>query len=399
MPQNINWDFQQNTDIYPPVITFSNSQPESKMIIEGTGSVHVRIKDSNPIGTSINIITSAGFFLTSESLGEIDYSSFVEVAVNDVEFDVINISASGDVIVSASDIYDNSTTAADGKWYFSCVDPLDDSLDNNRLINLTNFLPQHLVESEVFDFMKFFQDYENTMYEVGNDCEGHCHISILKKIERLTTLHDADTIDEEYIQFLASFMGYDGLDVNRTDIGSFRVGDVDADDIDNLTPDQICTLEKQEGEYLRFVVRNLPNWYRIKTTDNAVKIALFSFGIIGELETLFTNDYDENWLAEDKKDGVDISTEFGVNRQDYFPSPHFVIVVDTKITLPNWINNIDRVKDAVNSIRPINTVFEGINSRYDMDLITVGLNGNGAQAGVMIKNNIQVAWNKPSANL
>ena len=36
-----------------------------------------------------------------------------------------------------------------------------------------------------------------------------------------------------------------------------------------------------QQKYLRFVVQNLPNWYKIKTTKNCSKVMLYSFGLIG----------------------------------------------------------------------------------------------------------------------
>ena len=36
-----------------------------------------------------------------------------------------------------------------------------------------------------------------------------------------------------------------------------------------------------EDKYLRFIISNLPTWYKIKTTRNSIRIMLFSFGIIG----------------------------------------------------------------------------------------------------------------------
>lgn len=385
MAHNINWVFDNEN--YPPKIVFTDQIPQSRMSPQGTGFVHVKVTENQTLLPAL----SSDVILTSASVGEIDTNSIV-IDNNVIQFDVINISASGDVIVSASDPFNFTSVESDGKWFIGNSDTLSESLINDRLINLVNFLPQHLVESEVFDFMEFFQEHLNTLYE-SNSCTGNTHISSLKKIERLSSLHDADTIDIEYIQFLSSFMGYD-IDVNRADIGSFRfdLSEVDADDVNE---EELCEFQLVENEYLRFVVRNLPNWYRIKTTNDSIRIALFSFGVVGQVRTMFTNDYNLNWFSEDKKDNVDISVEFGENRLDYFPSPHFIITVDVKLTPPQWTNNIGRVKNSVNLIRPINTVFDDISARYDMDT-TMTMN---TIVNTKVNENYYISWDKQTADL
>jgi len=75
-------------------------------------------------------------------------------------------------------------------------------------------------------------------------------MSILEKVNRLTELHDPDLIDLEYIQYFANNLGYN-VNVNRSQFGN---GGTDANS------------EEELNRYLRFMVRNLPSWYKIKTT-------------------------------------------------------------------------------------------------------------------------------------
>jgi hypothetical protein len=101
---------------------------------------------------------------------------------------------------------------------------------------------------------------------------------------------------------------------------------------------------------------------------------LFSFGIVGDLITYFTNDYDLNWMPEDNSDGTNIVYE--MPSDDYYPSPHFAIQVNLRESAPLWFSSLDKVVNAVDSIRPINTVFRGIDGLYTEDTYTIPITTN-----------------------
>ena len=223
--------------------------------------------------------------------------------------------------------------------------------DNDRLINLVDFLPQHLYDSETFDFTKLFENFLNTMYE---DRDHPCNYGILKKIEQIGDLHDPQLMDSEYLQFYANFLGYD-LTLNRSEIGNIT---------NEVAADGTYIDDEESKKYLRFVVENLPNWYKIKSTRNAVKIMLFSFGIVGDLFTLFSDDYDKNWVSDREDDVLSIATQIP---SSYYPTPHFQLAVNLRETSPIWLQNLGTILNAIDSITPINTVFERFGGYYDMD--------------------------------
>jgi hypothetical protein len=202
-----------------------------------------------------------------------------------------------------------------------------------REINLTNFLPDYLDDTDVSRLLGVFEEYLNEMYEgrcgmtletsalpvtacetsacllsavdntyehltlsaggtsalalltpsfgpeqiyVSNACVPVTgRISILEKIFRLTELFDPDLIPIELMQFYAENLGYT-VGLSRDNVG-FGVS----------ASDSVINQKK----YLRFMIRNLPTWYKIKTTRNSVKMMLYSFGLIGDFIYYFTKDY------------------------------------------------------------------------------------------------------------
>jgi len=278
---------------------------------------------------------------------------------------------------------------------------------SNKKINLVNFLPQHYRDSATEDFLKLFESFLNEMfdgdsgfllseksvavnrtvttdtpntgfdsnytintYSLDGDVDPYItegstvdtiestsilpessdirlsKISILEKIKRLADLQDPNLIDLEYIQFFAKNLGYN-VDIYRSDVG---------ESFGNLG-ESVGVSETNQNKYLRYVVENLPNWYKIKTTKNSIKVMLYSFGLIGDLIEFYTKDYENNspnWMPIIAgMDSVD---------DTWYPTPHFSIMIDldnsSNIRLD--ISLRDSVIRAIESIKPINTVFRGL---------------------------------------
>jgi len=185
-------------------------------------------------------------------------------------------------------------------------------------------------------------------------------MSILEKVYRLTELHDPDLIDLEYIQYFANNLGYN-VDVNR---GQFGAGGTDAQ------------TEEETNRYLRFMVQNLPSWYKIKTTKNAVKTMLFSFGLVGDMVYYYTKDYSDdgrNWAygriwfdITDNKLKEDLTKI----PDDWYPTPHFAIWYDINKSNTNFsydVSKQEQILKAINSIRPAPTVFKGVLGKWSAE--------------------------------
>ena len=118
-------------------------------------------------------------------------------------------------------------------------------------------------------------------------------------------------------------------------------------------------LETYVDKMLRFVVSNLPNTYSIKTTRNSIKILLLSFGIMGNVLETYTSDYKDDWINNNYEDGQYVNQDID---KKYFPTPHISIGIDIKNTPIEVLENniVVRMMDAVESIKPVNIVLDGI---------------------------------------
>lgn len=193
--------------------------------------------------------------------------------------------------------------------------------------------------------------------------------SILEKIHKIAYLKDPSVIDYQFIEFIASQMGYD-IDIEREDIEGNSYYN---------------SMEDKENA-LREILRNLPNFYKIKCTKNGLEALLLSFGIVGEVIYLYTigNEKQEGYadfINSELIEGSYDSDIFSIGAQDklfsnktvnvslsssvisdWFPSPHFRIELDLlKQNLKLDANKlgIQLINKAVKKTKPINTVFQG----------------------------------------
>ena len=268
-----------------------------------------------------------------------------------------------------------------------------------KLLNLINYLPDHLRGDEIEDFLQFFQDFLNNLYydlasergqnnlfdisAVGADkifyelavsgngepaltsaglqrkdtVTSASRVSLLEKAKRISDLHDPDMIDIEYIQRLGTYLGYD-IGLSKAQLGNFGA----------LT-------EEETNKYLRFVISNLPNWYKIKSTNNAVKVLLFSFGLIGDLVERWTSDqiasstihpttsgYGNEESYWETTDNTLSANAIDQVPENYFLTPHFIIRINSDVSTSTFITTekLADVIDAIETIRPINTVFDAL---------------------------------------
>jgi len=230
-------------------------------------------------------------------------------------------------------------------------------IKNDRLINLAQMIPTAYDDTDVYSFMKFFEDFLNdSLFSRQLDVElDKQRISILKKVELLWTLRDPDAIDIDFIQFFANYLGYN-INYNR-------------EDIINITGDTETTIVNR---YLRETVRSLPHFYKLKTTNNAMSMIMYLFGVVSDIYTLWTNDYVDNWTEENPSFDSNTILPYIPENSGYYPTPHFKISVDISKTPAEWQNNIDKIISLVESIKPINTVFEGFAAKDYTD-IAIGI--------------------------
>lgn len=191
-----------------------------------------------------------------------------------------------------------------------------------------------------------------SLFETTSDRDarkGYTHISILEKIKRIGDLHDPELIDAEYINYFASYLGF-SLDFTSDTL------------VNILNTDPNYALLTEEGkeiarqDYLRFIVTNIPSWYRIKSTNNALNILMYSFGIAAQIKQYYTDNYNNFTRYRQQSSGTIIPNTF-------YETPHFTVYTDldaSESSVANDVTKLDAIVNAVNSVRPINTVFDGI---------------------------------------
>lgn len=229
-------------------------------------------------------------------------------------------------------------------------------------------------------------------------------ISILEKVARLTDLFDPWLMPIDKIQYYANNLGYD-VGLNRDDIGVG--GEVTADVPESL-----------RNKYLRFMASQLPEWYRTKTTRPSIRTMLYSFGLVGDIVYYYTKEYTDKFadavlsnqndkevadFLSDVREGniltydelrkqlctlrsnidtvvslldrnvwmlsrtntASIEEDISNIPDTYFPTPHFRVMFDLLSsfdaqTYTKDLTRHERVVRAISTIKPINTVFEGV---------------------------------------
>ena len=247
------------------------------------------------------------------------------------------------------------------------------------------------------------------------DFDGNCeplpgYISILEKIYRLVDNFDPWLMPEENIQHHASNLGYP-LELTRDDLGLEDYAETDSD-----------VLAVNKKKYFRFMADSLPDWYKIKTSRAAIRVLLYSFGLLGDCVYYYTKNYMDPFLkseaATDETEGAlieqltvnpntsvkelyaqlcslqaasDLLKKTSATQEewilsnwnpqkieedisnipdDYFPTSHFRIWFDVSDSIEsgNYSKRLklqESVAKAIHTVKPINTVFSGLTAYYN----------------------------------
>lgn len=247
-------------------------------------------------------------------------------------------------------------------------------------LNFTNFsdflakLPtgDYPIMANEFTIIKAWQDPEIFYNEFNSENKYRIddkRSSILEKIHRIAFNKDPEVIDFEYIQFVAEQLGYN-IDIQQED----------------LENNQYYTTKQEKEQALRAVLRNLPEFYKIKCTKTGLESLLLSFGIVGKIIYLYTIGDERQAGYADFADARLFEGEDGDNMldhtsaealmesrmanptlastviSDWFPSPHFKVELDLlrqRVDLDGNKLGMQLITKAIKKTKPINTVFQG----------------------------------------
>lgn len=391
------------TSASPDVTDFSailNINPFPEIFYTGIPQINETLTFSDASGPYYTGVSAVEFdygagdvSVSSVSPTHLFTTSYSAVGAYSVELSAYDVSGHVASTTRTINILEGNTTKTKSDYITLCG-PGTRRFGGCRDINLTEFLPDYLKETDIYDFTKFFEDFLNSLYSglcgftitntliSGNssklkfevptqNLDTDPRISILEKVKRIAELHDPESIDIEYIQYFAKYLGYN-IEISRDEVGGFGTFGVES---------IVCSASDTE-RYLRFMVGNLPNWYKIKTTRDTIRILLYSFGLISDIATYYTENYNPDFT----KWKPDITDDLANIPDTWYPTPHYSVKIDIDQSMSQTIpagesllglliKQGDRIIKAVESVRPVNDVFHKLMgyTTEDMD-IYIGAN-------------------------
>ena len=172
---------------------------------------------------------------------------------------------------------------------------------------------------------------------------------LAERIERLAYLRDPDVIDMDLIGYLARFMGYD-ITALADDIRSSNVYK-DGDDREKA---------------IRETVAHLPQFYALNGTKPGINMLMATFGLVGELITMWTRADDPYGRLVRQTDVDAMIAKDGTS--SWVPTPHVTLDIksnDTYNCVLMGNEELVRMREQIRRCKPINVVFDGIRVIFD----------------------------------
>lgn len=206
--------------------------------------------------------------------------------------------------------------------------------------------------------------------------------SIVEKIYRLAYMKDPSVVDYEYIGLVSRHFGYS----------------IETDE-DQINQNTYYITKEEKEEVVRRIISNMPEYYKMKGTDNGIEMVLLSFGLVAKVIHLFTRGdnktdgyvefVDERYVDSDIVNYNSISpitptqpatiAEEQLSRSlaqqlhgnarvsgtafdDWYPSPHFRIelnILEDNLSILRSSVQFNTIAKTIRKIKPINTVFQG----------------------------------------
>lgn len=227
-------------------------------------------------------------------------------------------------------------------------DPIKIGPWNDRLTDIVNWIPGALRDTELTELVAIIQDFLNKrMYTTPCKWdESVLETSMLKKIEKILDFRDPSEIDETYIQNYNDLLGFSSTSLNL---------------ISNMSGD-----EPEEGDNVynrcRELIRSIPYLDANKTTETAMMLLIGLLGQTFEFRVMY---------LDKGKTGSDYDNCHWDTKGN--PTPHFGLVMPIGEGLSDDVSKA--VTEIIESIRPINTVYEGITQDENLE-VSLGSNTN-----------------------
>jgi len=249
------------------------------------------------------------------------------------------------------------------------------------------FIGSSLLSIYAYEHPEAFYEHFSWQNEYRHEAKG---ASLAEKIYRMAYTKDPNVFDYEYLRLISQHFGY-SIETDEQEINQ----------------NSYYRTKEEKEEVLRNLIRNTPEYNRMKGTDSGIEMVLLSFGLVGRIVTLYTRgdskvpgyvyfidsrvvsgDIEEYAEAEDidtdPAHGYDesevtqqMSEQFrsdatlgGSSVYDWYASPHFRVEFDL---LKDYLNIaksselFSTIAKTIKRIKPINTVFQGFYAKLSAE--------------------------------
>ncbi len=269
------------------------------------------------------------------------------------------------------------------------------------------FIGSSLLSIYAYEHPEAFYKHFSWQNEYRHEAKG---ASIAEKIYRMAYTKDPNVFDYEYLRLISQHFGY-SIETDEQEINQ----------------NSYYRTKEEKEEVLRNLIRNTPEYNRMKGTDSGIEMVLLSFGLVGRIVTLYTRgdskvpgyvdfidsnavsgDIEEYLISEgitvkDKYDnngiligpymysseGYEIgpydedevtqqmseqfqshSTLGNTSVYDWYASPHFRVEFDL---LKDYLNiaksseHFATIAKTIKRVKPINTVFQGFYAKLSAE--------------------------------
>ena len=373
---------EQITDIQKLQITFSNVQPPDMMLGPNLeGSCTVCVFNPNTYLWSIK----PTIVLADESIGEIDMSTYYDkdYEINGcITFKVNRIVQTGSVIVHAwiditnpelhQFVYNNTyAEGVLGPWI------MED--DRNRKIKLMPYPPAYMKDGEYYKFVKFTENFLNTMYMA---LSKPANIGILEKVARIADFNYIDAVEAKLLNHYHDHFGIE-IDPNIDDMQRFLlqkkvalkvntaeegedpkyeiVGEADA--YEDLT-------DKELNNFIRYIYHEIPEYNQYKGSYKGVKMALNMLGLCCKLVELWSKVDDasvDDLIRSDEINDFPLrfdKTEKAAVAKLYLTSRFDVDIEEPSITFREFNDLADNICRLIFQTKPVTRLLRKLSYIY-----------------------------------
>ncbi len=341
----------------------------------------------NPSDSLLLFYDANGSYYTANTVNNVKYdfgdgSGIISAAPASAVYHQYSSAGQYNAHLSAYDVYGNSSVdtytvkifnannCVTKSEYISTCGPETNRIGLAKRIVITDWLPERLKQSETMYLIQVFEDFLNNMYSGTPGFEAvetvtspnvttpsytypMAHYSVeqkmgmLDKIKRIADMSDPNLIDINYINMFAANLGYN-INIRKGEVG-----------FGMIQSDSPCNSSDNE-RHIRYMLSELPHWYKIKATHDMFKVMLYSFGLVGDILNYYTKTYSDtngsDWKIKYQNGISDLIPD------DWYPTPHYAIAVnvDNSINYFFDLQESEKVIRAIESVAPVNGVFRGL---------------------------------------